>query len=186
MISTIAFIAFALFLVVGLYRSRSKGKRYSLDSWEELCTRLRPVDLSGIKTLSDEYLQPSTSRAARTQDEVWALVGGAEGVKTMQQNAVVLLAMASRALQWTPPEQQYIFEQMQRDSIAFERAVIGLALGKTSGYGKARVSLYVQEAANSYCLMRRRLFVLYETCHIKFNPDTGCLDKDLRGDYQSV
>ncbi len=75
---------------------------------------------------------------------------------------------------------------MQRDSIAFERAVISLALGKTSGYGRARVSVYVHEAANSYCLMRKRLFVLYETCHIRFNPETGCLDQDHQAGYQSV
>ncbi len=186
MILSIAFSAFAVFLMVGLFRTYMKGRRYSLDSWTELCTRLLPVDQSGINTLSDEYLQPSTSRPARTEDEVWALVGGADGVKTMQQNAGVLLAMASRALQWTPPERQFIFEQMQRDSIAFERALIGLALGRTSGYGRDRVSVYVHEAANSYCLMRKRLFALYEACHIRFNPDTGCLDQDHQAGYQSV
>jgi hypothetical protein len=41
--------------------------------------------------------------------------------------------------------------------MALRRAVVGIGLGMTCGYGKGRVASYVHEAASAYYLMRLRL-----------------------------
>jgi hypothetical protein len=49
--------------------------------------------------------------------------------------------------------------------MALRRAVVGIGLGMTCGYGKGRVPPYVHEAASAYYLMRLRLLALYQTSH---------------------
>ena len=90
----------------------------------------------------------------------------------MRANSDVLVALATYAQRWNL-EGLVVAERMRRDGLALRRAVVGIGLGMTCGYGKRRVSSYVHEAASAYYLMRLRLLALYETSHAARYPSFG-------------
>jgi hypothetical protein len=60
--------------------------------------------------------------------------------------------------------------ELSWEDLLTRRAVVGIGLGMTCGYGKGRVPSYVNEAASAYYLMRLRLLALYEASHAARYP----------------
>lgn len=155
-------IAVLLFLVLGLFRAHSTANKLAGLSWEELIAKLEPVETEAVTTVAVEYLNPGKSQARLGPDEMWNMIGRADGLARMRANADVLIAIAAHAQRWNPTEGVIVAEQMRQDGLALRRAVVGIGLGMTCGYGKVRVPNYVREAAGTYYLMRQRLLVLHE------------------------
>ena len=155
-------IAVLLFLVLGLFRTHSTANKLAGLSWEELIAKLEPVETEAITTVAVEYLNPGKSQARLGPDEMWNMIGRADGLARMRANADVLIAIAAHAQRWNPTEGVIVAEQMRQDGLALRRAVVGIGLGMTCGYGKVRVPNYVREAAGTYYLMRQRLLALHE------------------------
>jgi hypothetical protein len=154
-----------IFLALGLVRTQLSARRLSALSWEDLLTKLEPVETDGITALAVEYLNPGNSQMPIKRDDIWNLIGCAEGLSRMRANSDVLIALATYAQGWNLDEAAIVAEQMRRDGMALRRAVVGIGLGMTCGYGKCRVPSYVHEAASAYYLMRLRLLALYQTSH---------------------
>ena len=154
-------ILLGIFLMRAAAHSREAGRHVSLRSWNELVAELQPVKTDGITTLALDHLDPEEPLKKRDPDEIWHLVGGVAGLTRMKENSNIFIALASYAQRSSPEHGTMIAARMRRDDLALRRAVLGLAVGKTFGYGKARVSLYVHEAASAYYLMRKRLLALY-------------------------
>ena len=93
----------------------------------------------------------------------------------MRANADVLIALAAHAQEWSPEEGVIVAERMRRDGLALRRAVVGLGLGMTCGYGKGRAASYISEAASAYYLMRLRLLALYQTTHAARYPSLAAV-----------
>ena len=170
MILTMLLCTFALFLLFGLWRASIRSRQLSLPTWHEIVGRLQPVSKDGIRALAMDHLEPAVATSSRSHEEIWNMIGGVEGLKRMKENAEVLIALASYAQCWNHDESVIVAERMRRDGQALRRAVIGLGLGMTCGYGRARVLAYVLEAASSYHLMRERLLALYKNNHAGIYP----------------
>jgi len=153
-------VLFSVFLAFMLRVQHARAHKFSFMTWRELAGKLQPVQTEGIKTLALELLEPHGDQPRRDVEETWDLVGGAAGLSRMENNADILVALALYAQKWNRLEGVMVTERMRRDGIALRRAILGLGLGKTTGYGAERVPLYVQEAASSYYLMRKRLLLL--------------------------
>ena len=166
-------ICIVMFLTINLIRDHIKASRLSSLDWQELVGRLQPVSTDGIAAVAFDHLRPVGSQEQRSPEVIWDLVGGVEGLTRMRENADVLVALASYAEQWNSGEGKIVAERMRRDGLTLRRAVIGIGLGTTCGYSTKRVSIYVQEAASSYYLMRQRLLNLYETTHSGLFPILG-------------
>jgi hypothetical protein len=151
-----------LFLVLGLFRTHSTANRLARMTWEQLIAKLEPVETQAISTLAAEYLNAGRPQAWLGPDEMWNMIGGADGLARMRANADVLIAIAAHAQEWNPGVGGIVVEQMRQDGLALRRAVIGIGFGMTVGYGKVRVANYIREAAGTYSLMRQRLLALYE------------------------
>jgi hypothetical protein len=154
-----------IFLALGLVRTQVYARRLTELSWEDLLAKLEPVETDGITAVAVEHLNPCNSQMQIKPDDIWNMIGCAEGLSRMRANSDVLIALATYAQHWNPNEGTIIAEQMRRDGMALRRAVVGIGLGMTCGYGKCRVPSYVHEAASAYYLMRLRLLALYETSH---------------------
>ena len=154
-----------VFLAIGLIRTQVSARRLGELSWEELLTKLEPVETDGITAVAVEYLNPGNLQIGSKPDDIWNMIGRAEGLSRMRANSDVLIALATYAQRWNPDEGLVAAERMRRDGLALRRAVVGIGLAMTCGYGKQRVSSYVHEAASSYYLMRLRLLALYRTSH---------------------
>jgi hypothetical protein len=100
----------------------------------------------------------------------WKMIGRAEGLSRMRANSDVLIALATYAQRWNPDQGLVVAERMRRDGMALRGAAVGIGLAMSCGYGKQRVSPYVDEAARVYYLMRLRLQALYETSHAALYP----------------
>ena len=151
-----------VFLAIGLLRTQVTARRLGELSWEDLLTKLEPVETDGITAVAVEYLNPGKSQAWLGPDEMWNMIGRADGLARMRANADVLIAIAAHAQRWNPAEGVIVAEQMRQDGLALRRAVVGIGLGMTCGYGKVRVPNYVREAAGTYYLMRQLLLALHE------------------------
>jgi len=119
-------------------------------SWEDLVAMLEPVSIDGIVKIALDYLQPVRGQLAIETNEMWSLIGGVEGLRRMQANAEVLIALAGLAQQWNFQGSAIVGERMRRDGLALRRA-------------SRKVS--VQEAASAYYVMRGRLLTLYQTSY---------------------
>ncbi len=148
-----------------LLHAHLRQRRFSSLSWNDLLARLGPVPTDGITTVALDYLQPSKGQLVIQTDDLWTLVGGANGIAQMRENAATLLALAGYAQQWNFHESVIVAERMRHDALTLRKATFKIALGLFLNYGRARGPLYVQEAASAYYLMRTRLLALYETSH---------------------
>jgi hypothetical protein len=154
-----------IFLAFGLVRTQVDARRLAGLSWEDLLAKLEPVETDGITALAVEYLNPGNSQMPIKRDDIWNLIGCAEGLSRMRANSDVLIALATYAQGWNLDEGAIVAEQMRRDGMALRRAVVGIGIGMTCGYGKGRVPSYIHEAASAYYLMRLRLLTLYQSSH---------------------
>jgi hypothetical protein len=146
-------------------RTRLKASRLSRLSWDDLVGRLKPVPFSGISTIAVDYLQPSKGQIDIETNELWAMIGGLEGLQSMYANAEILIALAGYAQRWNLDESVIVAERMRRDGIKLRRATSKLSMSFLVGFG-VHGPFHVQEAASAYYLMRRRLLALYETSHV--------------------
>ncbi len=163
-------IMLAAFLAAAFWSTQRQSTRLHQLSWDDLIGRLEPLPASGISKVALDYLQPSKGQIAIETDELWYLIGEAEGLRRMVTNADVLLALAGFAQQWNFEEGVIVAERMRRDAKALKRAARRVSLGLIFGYDKAHGPFSLQEAASSYYLMRRRLLALYETSHVGRYP----------------
>src|SRR5450755_863433 len=114
-------IAVLLFLVLGLFRTHSTANKLAGLSWEELIAKLEPVETEAITTVAVEYLNPGKSQAWLGPDEMWNMIGRADGLARMRANADVLIAIAAHAQRWNPAEGVIVAEQMRQDGLALRR-----------------------------------------------------------------
>ncbi len=159
----------ALFTVVWLRHAVARSRKISLPSWGQLARELQPVPKEAIRTLAEEYLHP-TNMSSRTNEEVWDMLGGAEGLDRMTENAKILIALASYAQRWNNEEGAAIAERMRHDAQVLRRAVFNISVAGWSGYGRKRLLAYATEAAVSYQFMRERLLMLYKNNHSGIYP----------------
>jgi hypothetical protein len=153
-----------IFLAQGLVRTQLSARRLAEMNWEALLSKLKPVEIDAITAVAVEHLNPGSSEAMKP-DDIWNLIGRAEGLSRMRANSDVLIALATYAQRWNYDEGLAVAERMRRDGMALRRAVVGIGLGMTCGYGKARIPSYVHEATSAYYLMRLRLLALYRVSH---------------------
>ena len=161
----VIFGSILLFLAFVILRTRLKMLRLSRLSWNDLLAKLEPVCTSGISLIAIDYLQPTKGQIGLEPHELWALIGGSEGLRRMYANAEVLLALAGYAQRWNFDESVIVHERMRRDGAALRRATFKLSMGDVFGNDHACGPFRVQEAASAYYLMRERLLALYETSH---------------------
>ncbi len=151
--------------VVALTRTRVKVSKFSRLNWEDLVAKLEPVPFAGISAIAVDYLQPSKGQIGIETDQLWAMVGGNEGLRHMADNAEILIALAGYAQRWNFEESVVVAERMRLDGVNLRRATNRLSLGLLFGYGKVSGPFHMQEAVCAYYLMRQRLLALYETSH---------------------
>ncbi len=160
MISVYVLAAVVSVLLLALCRAESKKVQLARKTWEELLEDLKPVRTEGITLAALECSDVGESHPRIDPDELWTMMGKWNGVKQMQANAELLLALAGRARAWNHVGSTLVAEQMRWDAIAMRRATLRLRLGQICG--SRRVSVSVRETACAYYRMSERLLTLYE------------------------
>jgi hypothetical protein len=148
-----------------------KGVSHLRDKdWDELLQMLRPVHFRGLELVARDHIDPQGNQLKLEPGEMWALLGGPEGLRRMKQNADVMIALAAYASRWNMVEAAIVAERMRQDGIMLRRALFRVKLDSILHRRPVRFPFYLHQAASSYYLMLRRLMCLYQANHAGLYP----------------
>jgi hypothetical protein len=170
MLAALLLGAVALILLGGLtYQHLVTNKLHRCD-WNDLLTQLQAVPRAPVSEVATDYLNPQANQIVLQPMDVWAAVGGIEGVRRMRHNADVLIALAAYAERWNFEEGVIVAERMRRDALQLRRATLQVRLRMSLHAGRIHLPFYVHEAAVAYHLMTERLLALYKSSHAGLYP----------------
>ncbi len=154
---------FGLIAVIALIYAHSRSHKLLSKDWQSLVTSIEPMHMRGLEMVALDHLQPKKDQLRLEPDEIWGLVGGAEGLRRMERNADLMIALAAYVRNWNYDQAIIVSERIRQDSILLKRAARRVRWNMHMRRGQIRVPFYVHQAAASYYLMTRRLLALYET-----------------------
>lgn len=169
--------AAALVLIVKLSSSMRGTAARARQDWKDIVAKLQPVNLKGMGMVARDYLEPSRGQLKLDPGEIWSLVGGWDGLKTMRANAELMLELAAYTQRWNFEEGIIVAERMRRDALKLRRAARHVEMQMRLSPMRLLPKRYrfnlpfeAHEAASAYYLMRQRLLALYESSHAGLYP----------------
>ncbi len=161
------FVAANVCLVAYYYLRR---QRRSEPSFEDLFAKLTWTDRNSIAQVALELVDESGQR--RLVDDVetvetmepadlWALIGGLEGLEVLEKNSEVLIELAFYVQRWYPAA-LVIAERLRLDAKELNWHVARLRGAAQNGNLQVSFPFYAQRAVVAYYLMTRRVLSLYE------------------------
>lgn len=138
--------------------------------WDELLTMLEPMHLRGLEMVAQDFMNPQAGQLQLEPGDMWALLGGKEGLRRMKNNAEIMIALAAYASRWNLIEAAIVAERMRHDSIMLRRALFRIRIDAMTHRRPLQIPFYLHQAASSYYLMVRRLLALYEASHVGLHP----------------
>ena len=154
----VSFVALSVSILVW---TEVRKARLSRMTWEELACGLQPINADGITVAAVVFCDAGLSDLRFGSRELWTMIGGWSGLRRMQANAGLLIALAEDAQSWDCLHSAEIAEHMRRDALKLRRSVLLLAIRHLFGLGD-QDALYALEAAYAYYAMSERLLSLYE------------------------
>jgi hypothetical protein len=145
-------------------------------TWEQLVAQLAPVGHVGLEEVATDFLAPTSQLAdPRCEDvrlaprDIWDLVGGVDGIETMERNARVLVELAGYVQRWNQ-EAIVVAEQLRLDAQEIQTYLAKIRRAKKRGTLTTWFPIYAQRATAAYYLMTQRLLALYEVSHAGLFP----------------
>ena len=145
--------------------------RSSPTSFESLFAQLKWIDRNNIAQVALDLVDPSgrpkAGEVAATMEpsQLWDLIGGLDGLETMERNSEVLIALAFYVQQWYP-EALPIAERLRLDARELKWHVARLRGAAQKGNLQISFPFYAQRAVVTYYLMTRRVLELYEAAKL--------------------
>ena len=138
--------------------------------WDDLLQMLQPVHFRGLELVALDHIDPQGNQLRIEPGDMWALLGGTEGLRRMKQNAEVMIALAAYASRWNMVEASIVAERMRQDAMMLKRALFRVRVDAILHRRPVLFPFYLHQAASSYYLMLRRLLCLYEANHAGLHP----------------
>jgi hypothetical protein len=102
--------------------------------------------------------------------QLWDLIGGLDGLETMERNSEVLIALAFYVQKWYP-EALPTAERLRLDARELQWHVARLRGAAQKGNLQISFPFYAQRAVVTYYLMTRRVLELYEAANFSMLTD---------------
>lgn len=164
------FIAFSVVLSLGVLVVHLNARRLSGNNWDAIVARIQPVPFEGLEKVALDHLQPQGSQLLIQPEELWQLVGGFDGLKSMRQNADLIIVLAAHVRRWNFDEAVVVAERIRQDTVLLKRALLRIQIQMLFSTRRLRVPFYVHQAASAYYLMTRRVLALYQTNQFVLYP----------------
>ena len=139
-------------------------------SWDTIVARLEAVNVAGLREIADLYLKPGKDQLRIEPVDMWLVVGGVTGLQRMRRNAETMLELAVYAERWNTWNGRVVSEMIRRDAMRLKKSTTKIELAMFSPFGMVHAAFSLQEAISSYCLMRDRLYGLYQVAHVGLIP----------------
>ena len=154
-----------------------RARRLRSADWDTLVSALRPIPGRGLELVARDFLEPNSGhyweKSGQTRIEpceIFELLGQAEGLRHMRQNAEIMVRLAAYVQVWDFTESVIVAHRIRHDAMLLKRALFRLRLASFFGARAFDVPFYTQQAASQYYLMRQRLLALYETSQFVLYP----------------
>lgn len=152
-------------LVGLLVRAEWRGRQFAKMTCEQLMAKLHAVGMDNIALVALEY--PAICNKTDGLDS-WSMIGGWRGLRRMNANTGLLLALAEHSSAWDKHASQIALEAMKQDLLSLRRSAIrslchqalarGLNLGTADVHGTARAYHHMAERLlELYCRSPSRL-----------------------------
>src|ERR1700735_5137382 len=111
-------------LIAGFAYVHASATKLRSVTWECLIAKILPVtSSSGIVVVAMDNLQPGSNQIELEPEDMWRMLGGVDGLATMQRNAETLIALAAYVQRWNYTEATVVAERMRRDAMQLKRAI---------------------------------------------------------------
>jgi hypothetical protein len=153
-----------------------RHRRSSPATFESLFAQLKWIDRNNIAQVALDLVdlsgRPKVDEAAATieSSQLWDLIGGLDGLETMERNSEVIIALAFYLQQWYP-EALPVAERLRLDARELKWHVGRLRGAAQKGNLQISFPFYAQRAVATYYLMTRRVLDLYEAANFSMLTD---------------
>jgi len=154
---------FGVVAVIALVYAQIRSRKLLSKDWQTLVSSIEPMHMRGLELVALDHLNPEKNQLRLEPDEIWGLIGGSEGLRRMEHNADLMIALAAYVRNWNYDQSIIVAERIRHDSLLLKRAVRRIRWGARLRSGRLRIPFYAHQAAASYYLMTKRLLALYET-----------------------
>jgi len=147
-----------------------RNRRSSPAQFEDLFAQLKWIDRNNIAQVALDLVDPSglpkadEEAATMEPSQLWNLIGGLDGLETMEQNGEILIALAFYVHQWYP-EAVPVAERLRLDARELNFHVGRLRGAAQQGNLQISYPFYAQRAVATYYRMTRRVLELYEAAN---------------------
>lgn len=162
-------VIFLLLVSIALaYGLRLRRARKS--TWEELMSRIVPIDRHSIETIAQHTVDPSgqplseEDRRELGRQDIWILLGGMKGIDRIESNSHVLIEIAGYLERWHP-EAVDVAAALRTEAKKLEWHVSRLRAAEKNRCLEEHFHFYGRSAAVSYYLMSQQLRSLYQKSH---------------------
>jgi hypothetical protein len=166
--------AVVVILVGAAIRSQMSAVRLDQRSWAELVSALRPVEFDRVRSVAQDFLEPKEGQITLEPPDMWLMLGGREGLRSMKANANLILMLAAHAQRWNFDEGVIVTERIRRDAVRLRKSIrrveMALLFHSLMRRSTTLIPFHLHEAASAYYLMRQRLLALYQTSHSGLYP----------------
>jgi hypothetical protein len=158
----LAFLGFGMACLVWMFFIQARAHKLRSNDWETLVSSLQPMHMRGLELVALDHLTPDRNQLKLEPAEIWGLVGGTEGLRRMEHNADLMIALAAYVNRWNYDESIIVAERIRHDAIQLKRALRHIRWAHYIRRNQLRIPFYIHQAAASYYLMTKRLLSLYE------------------------
>ena len=147
----------------------TRRKKLAERGWEEVIASVEQVNVEGIRTIAEMFLNPTTDQLRLEPSVMWGMLGGFKGLHRMHKNAELMLELCVYAERWDY-QGPVISEMIRLDAMNLNKALRRVELAFVYNLGHLRGHFAIMEMAAHYELIRRRLLRQYEKSHIARLP----------------
>lgn len=144
-----------------------RARRLYGQTWEDILARVIPIDKGSVRIVALDLLGEADGLDRRDgpceleSSEIVELIGGLEGLRTLQRNCEALIDLACYC-QRMYPEALIVAEELRLNAREIQWHLERLDAAARNGSSRAAFGDYAQRIATIYYLMTRRLVTLYE------------------------
>ena len=166
MIAVILFALIVAQVTFSLIWAHLRAYQLSTCTWDQLIEKIEPVGQQGVRiAASDGFAHPHNENDSRSED-LWDLLGGSEGLRRLDNNARIMIALATYMERQNKLENMILAERMRRDGAIVCKRVRSIRIAR---YVRTRTEVLhtqLHDAARAYDAMKKRLPALYELSRV--------------------
>ena len=152
-----------------------RGRRSYQASWEDLLAQLSPINHGNVTQVALDLIDESgpmggSDPSGMESSQLWSMIGGLDGLKTLEKNCEVLIALAFYVQRWHP-EAVAVAEKLRQDARELKWHIERLEGAAKTGNLQISFPFYAQRAVATYYVMTRRVLSLYEASNFALLSD---------------